>query len=201
VSATPRGCDISLPCSRGRGVSIMYSIWSAWTLDRPVARRENSKPTDGMTPGRFLDPQAKKAFRQRLGDLREDLAEAEEWNDSDRAERARAEIDALTKALAEAVGLGGRDRRAASSSERARLNVTRAVRSAMARIVESPPGTRTTLGRHDPYWHLLRLHTRSADSTPMGVLTGRATGRTLLERSSGPACCVSSVSPPGGTGG
>jgi hypothetical protein len=111
----------------------------------PTGRSTGELEADGWDDaGAILDPQAKKAFRQRLGDLREDLAEAEEWNDSDRAERARAEIDALTKALAEAVGLGGRDRRAASSSERARLNVTRAVRSAMARIVESHP----ELGRH-----------------------------------------------------
>jgi len=35
-----------------------------------------------------------------------------------------------------AVGLGGRDRRAGSATERARASVTRAVRSAMSRIRE-----------------------------------------------------------------
>ncbi|HSJ28423.1 MAG TPA: AAA family ATPase [Acidimicrobiia bacterium] len=94
--------------------------------------------------GAILDPQAKKAYRTRVEDLRAEVAEAEEWNDSGRAERARAELDALTRALAEAVGLGGRDRRAASPAERARLNVTRALRSAMGRIRDSHP----ELGRH-----------------------------------------------------
>jgi hypothetical protein len=46
--------------------------------------------------------------------------------------------------LARAVGLGGRDRRAASHAERARLNVTRAIRSAMANLARANP----TLGEH-----------------------------------------------------
>ena len=111
----------------------------------PTAHPPTELETDGWDDaGAILDPQAKRAYRQRLEDLRGDLAEAQEWNDTDRAERARSEIEALTRALAEAVGLGGRDRRAASSVERARLDVTRAVRSAMARIVENNP----ELGQH-----------------------------------------------------
>jgi hypothetical protein len=42
------------------------------------------------------------------------------------------------------VGLGGRDRRAASHAERARLNVTRAIRAAMANLARANPA----LGRH-----------------------------------------------------
>jgi hypothetical protein len=38
--------------------------------------------------------------------------------------------------LASAVGLGGRDRRLGSPAERARVSVTRAIRSALARIDE-----------------------------------------------------------------
>lgn len=111
----------------------------------PTARSPAELETGGWDDaGAILDRQAKKAYRARLDDLRGDLAEAEEWNDSDRAERARGEIEELTRALAEAVGLGGRDRRAASSSERARLNVTRAVRAAMSRIDENHP----ELGQH-----------------------------------------------------
>ena len=43
-----------------------------------------------------------------------------------------------------AVGLGGRDRRAASHAERARLNATRAIRAAMANLARANP----SLGRH-----------------------------------------------------
>jgi hypothetical protein len=42
--------------------------------------------------------------------------------------------DFLVAELARAVGLGGRDRRAASHAERARLNATRAIRAARASV-------------------------------------------------------------------
>jgi hypothetical protein len=53
-------------------------------------------------------------------------------------------MDFLVGELARAVGLGGRDRRAASHAERARLNVTRAIRAAMANLARANPA----LGRH-----------------------------------------------------
>ena len=51
----------------------------------------------------------------------------------ERASRLRQEIDFLASELGAAVGLGGRDR-AASDAERARVNVTRAIRATMERI-------------------------------------------------------------------
>jgi hypothetical protein len=54
--------------------------------------------------------------------------------DTERAARARREIDAITEQLAAAVGLGGRDRRAASEAERARVSVTKALKPAIRRI-------------------------------------------------------------------
>src|SRR5262249_17393566 len=71
-----------------------------------------------------LDATAKVGYRQRLLELRDELDEAERFNDPGRAERARAEMDAITEQLAAAVGLGGRDRRAGSPSERARSTLT-----------------------------------------------------------------------------
>ena len=94
--------------------------------------------------GPMLDERAKAAYRRRLLDLREDLEEAEAFNDTERASRRRAELDALAAELSRAVGLGGRDRRAASAAERARLNVTRALRAAITRIDEAIPD----LGAH-----------------------------------------------------
>jgi len=94
--------------------------------------------------GALLDPKAKEAYRRRLEDLRDDVAEAEAFHDDERAARAQAEIDALVQELSRAVGLRGRDRRAASAAERARVNVTRALRGAIARIEEVLPA----LGRH-----------------------------------------------------
>ena len=49
--------------------------------------------------------------------------------------------------LAAAFGLGGRDRRAASAAERARLNVTRAVRAAIAKLAEALPEAGAALDR------------------------------------------------------
>ncbi len=94
--------------------------------------------------GPLLDGQARDAYRSRLEELRGDFDEAESWADSERAARAQAEIEALTAQLAAAVGLGGRDRASGSSSERARIAVTRAIRASMARIAEQDP----TLGAH-----------------------------------------------------
>jgi hypothetical protein len=94
--------------------------------------------------GPMLDERAKAIYKRRLLDLREDLEEAEAFNDIERASRSRAELDALAAELSRAVGLGGRDRRAASAAERARLNVTRALRAAISRIEESVPD----LGAH-----------------------------------------------------
>jgi tetratricopeptide (TPR) repeat protein len=94
--------------------------------------------------GTMLDPAAKAAYRARLGELRAEIEEAEGGNDPARAAKARDERDFLVAELARAVGLGGRDRRAASSAERARLNATRAIRAAMANLARANPA----LGRH-----------------------------------------------------
>jgi hypothetical protein len=94
--------------------------------------------------GALLDATAKAAYQARLGELRAELEEAEGFNDPARATKARQEMDFLVAELARAVGLGGRDRRAAAHAERARLNVTRAIRAAMANLAEANPA----LGRH-----------------------------------------------------
>jgi hypothetical protein len=109
-----------------------------------------SKSADGLSgdplgsAGPALDAEAKAAYRRRLEDLAEDIAEAERSNDLERATRARQETEFLTTELAGAMGLGGRDRQAASASERARLSVTRAIRAALTRIGEQVPA----LGGH-----------------------------------------------------
>lgn len=84
--------------------------------------------------GEVLDAKAKRAYRERLDELRKELDEARSWNDPGRAERTQAEIDALTEELSRSVGLGGRDVRAASAAERARSAVTKATRAALAKI-------------------------------------------------------------------
>ena len=86
--------------------------------------------------GEMLDAQAKQEYRRRLGELRADLAELRERGDTVRGEAVEAEIDFIERELMRAVGLGGRDRHAGSAAERARLNVTRAIKSALRKIAE-----------------------------------------------------------------
>ncbi|MEX2395046.1 MAG: tetratricopeptide repeat protein, partial [Actinomycetota bacterium] len=98
---------------------------------------------DAMTsagPGdALLDDKARVAYRERIADLRADIDDAEAFSDTERAARARAELDTITEQLASATGLGGRDRRSASATERARVNVTRAIKAALMRIQAVDP--------------------------------------------------------------
>jgi AAA ATPase domain len=86
--------------------------------------------------GPALDAQAKAEYRVRLEDLRAEMEEAEAFNDPERGARAREEMDFIAQELSSAVGLGGRDRRVASGAERARVNVTRALKREIRRIAD-----------------------------------------------------------------
>jgi tetratricopeptide (TPR) repeat protein len=87
--------------------------------------------------GEMLDERARTEYRRRIAELREALDSAKEAADLERAEAAEAEIEALTREVARAVGLGGRNRRAASASERARQSVTKTIKAVIERIAES----------------------------------------------------------------
>jgi tetratricopeptide (TPR) repeat protein len=94
--------------------------------------------------GEMLDPRAKQAYRRRLAEADDDLEEARGLGDAARVSQVENERDFLVRELSRAVGLGGRDRRAGSTPERARASVTRAIRQAMIRIREHDPA----LGAH-----------------------------------------------------
>ena len=94
------------------------------------------RPSGSDHAGEILDEQAKREYRERLQGLREDLDEAERFNDPERASRAREEMQFVGSELVGAVGLGGRNRMAGSTAERARVNVTRAIRREISRIAE-----------------------------------------------------------------
>jgi pimeloyl-ACP methyl ester carboxylesterase len=94
--------------------------------------------------GAMLDTRACEQYRKRIGELREELTEADRLNDGYRATRLRCELESLGDQLVAAVGLGGRLRKAASHSERARLMVTKAIKAAIAKI----RGRDVALGHH-----------------------------------------------------
>jgi tetratricopeptide (TPR) repeat protein len=108
---------------------------------------ETGQRTALRDAGEMLDERAKSAYRRRLADIEEDVEQARVLGDARREAQADAERDFLLRELSRAVGLGGRDRRAASASERARAGVTRAIRHAIARIGEHHPELGEHLGR------------------------------------------------------
>jgi len=89
--------------------------------------------------GPALDAAAKRAYRSRIAALDEAIAEAVSRGDEQRAARARAERDFVNRELERSLGMGGRDRESGSHAERARVNVTRAIRSAIKRIAGYDP--------------------------------------------------------------
>jgi hypothetical protein len=93
----------------------------------------------------MLDAQAKAAYKRRTVELREQLEEARQRNQLELVDRLEDEIETLGRELSRAVGLGGRDRRAASAAERARINLTRAIKIALERIAEHNPALATLL--------------------------------------------------------
>ena len=93
----------------------------------------------------MLDPRAKAEYRRRLDDLRRPAGRGGALRRPHAGAAAtRQEIDALAEQLAGAVGLGGRDRRAASDVERTRINVQRRLKDAIDRIAAADPA----LGRY-----------------------------------------------------
>ena len=94
--------------------------------------------------GEMLDARAKDTYRRRLAEIDDDIEQARAVNDAEREAQADTERDFLIRELSRAVGLHGRDRQAASTSERARVSVTRAVRQGITRLGEHHP----ELGEH-----------------------------------------------------
>jgi hypothetical protein len=149
----PRASAIRRACSTWRAsLPIPGESSTSWTsspqgkLD-PTRRggpAESRLVPDAGNAGELLDRRAKEAYRRRLTEIDEDIEEARTMGDVERAAQGDAERECLLRELARAVGLGGRDRRAGSASERARSAVTRAIRQALARLREHNP----SLGEH-----------------------------------------------------
>jgi hypothetical protein len=109
-----------------------------------VSERGGEGVVDLGDAGEVIDLRARDAYKARIAELRDDLAEAEHWSDAARAAHIRAELEALTEQIAAAVGLGGRERRSGSAAERARITVQRRIRQAIKKIAFHDPD----LGRH-----------------------------------------------------
>jgi tetratricopeptide (TPR) repeat protein len=89
--------------------------------------------------GPAADARARAAYRARVEELRGEIADATAEDRFDEAEELNGEVEQLVTELARAFGIGGRGRPQASAAERARLNVTRALRTAISRLAELLP--------------------------------------------------------------
>jgi tetratricopeptide (TPR) repeat protein len=121
----------------GREVHSLELAGLGRSAKQGISQLQDSLTTNPMgDAGPGLDAEAKAAYRERLMEIRRDLAQAEDWNDPERVALLHAEEHALGRERAAAVGGGGRDRPSASPAERARVSVTRAIRASMGRIRE-----------------------------------------------------------------
>ncbi|HEX5051817.1 MAG TPA: hypothetical protein VFZ65_08605 [Planctomycetota bacterium] len=143
-----RGRELRLRHARGLGQ--LAALLAApgeprWAIELAANPDDGDRSAGaGGDAGEVLDAEARRAYAARARDLEVELADARRHGDQGRIEAIRAEMHTLGRQLACAVGLGGRARRAASSVERARQSVTKAIRTAMRRISELD----ATLGDH-----------------------------------------------------
>ncbi len=144
-TASSDGTSVRLPDSKG--LRYLAELLRAPDVERHaldlVDRVEGVDPAVDRRrlgdAGAAADGAARAAYRRRIEALRQEIADAEADGRHDDAEAHHAELEALVAQLAQAFGLGGRDRPQASAAERARLNVTRALRGAITRLVEVLP--------------------------------------------------------------
>ena len=94
-----------------------------------------------------LDARAKADYRGEIKRLEGQLAKAEARRDEAAAKQARKELQFVRRELERAHGIGGRDRPTGSHAERARLNVTRAVRTTLTKIAGYDPPLGAVLQR------------------------------------------------------
>lgn len=94
--------------------------------------------------GPVLDGDARRAYRERIQELRDTLEDAVRRRDREREAACRHEMELLVAELSRGEGLGGRQRAAGSTVERARQTVTKALKSTLRRISAESPA----LGRH-----------------------------------------------------
>jgi hypothetical protein len=136
--------------ANGRTVTLLHSKGMSYlealvrSPHRSVHVLELSGVGEQGDAGPQLDETSRRAYRARAEELRAELEEPTAWSDTGRRERAQRELDMLGAELARALGLGGRERRAGSAAERARVNVQRRLREVERRVAEQD----ASLGRH-----------------------------------------------------
>jgi non-specific serine/threonine protein kinase len=130
----------------GREFHVRELLTRPMDVSTPAAAvAANRRVRGGLYDGvPVLDAQAKAEYKCRVTDLRQDLNQAERFNDLQRKTKVKNELQAIADHLASAVGLGGRDRKTSSDAERARSAVSKCIKQAIQKIGEAIP----SLGYH-----------------------------------------------------
>ena len=187
--AAPRqGPDATSPgCSPRRAWS--STRWTSSRARATVARAWPSRSARGWrsagaataTPGPRSTSRRRPPTALASPSCRRRSTRRTSFNDPERAARARDELGFLARELAGAVGLGGRDRKTGSDAERARVNVTRAIRTALKRVSDHDPVLGPQPRQRDPHGHVLRLRAAAGRRADLGPhrpdLTGPAFNR------------------------
>lgn len=122
-----------------RGVAYLAELVRNPGQDLHVLDLAGSTAPRAQVRLRALDDQARAAYRQRVGDLRAAIDEADADHDIERSAQAQQELDLLTVELATAYGIGGRERPVADDVERARKAVTNRIRDSIRKIGAAHP--------------------------------------------------------------
>ncbi len=104
----------------------------------------DQKQLDNETEIDLLDPKARTQYKNRICHLDKEIQEAQSNNDLGRLENAKNEKIFIQEELTRSLTLGGRSRKFTNTVERARLNVSRAVRAVIRNIQIMDPA----LGHH-----------------------------------------------------
>jgi hypothetical protein len=111
---------------------------SAVELVAAVAGHAGRGVVDGDL-GPVVDAQALAPYRDRLREIDGELERATRSSDAGGHDRLAAEREALLEQLGQAIGLVGRPRRGASTGERARVAVRKAIAAALEAIARTEP--------------------------------------------------------------
>jgi hypothetical protein len=142
---TYAGQQVHLPDAKG--LRDLWAILSAQGSSVHVLTLLNPPAASyfaGLRSDPVLDERAKAEYRAQLDRLSQEIDDANELGQRERADRLRAERDALIHELAAASGLGGRTRRLGDTTERARKTVSARLRDALTKIDDAHP----RLGAH-----------------------------------------------------
>lgn len=104
-------------------------------LSDAVAGNIGREIADGSPIDR-IDRRALAAYRNRLTEIDDEIAQAREWSDDGRLVALDAEREAILTEVRSATGLGGRVRAMPRDDERARVAVRKAIAAAIERIAE-----------------------------------------------------------------